>query len=300
MSPKSAIAAVLGVLVPIAVAHAQLPNTAFYGRAFQPNAFSFADRTGVEAGVVVTSDVVTLKGVGTRAVTATCSGCTLSRNGGTSWAASVTGFRSGDRLQLRATSSATNGGVTTATVRVGAIASAWTVTTVAITFRWSTGDWSACPLNTWARGSTSACSVSCGGGTQTLNYTCPSSTNTQTRTVVCLKSDGSQVSDASCAGAGTKPATSQGCSQTSCSGSNPTTTQSCNTHECDPCSGNNCDPSCKYSCDFGACPATPRSSVQWGPQTNSPFNAGNSSSGYSWAGSMYCWTTKPGCSRSCP
>ena len=67
----------------------------------------------------------------------------------------------------------------------------------------------------------------------------------------------------------------------------------------DPCRGVNCDPRCKYSCDFGVCPVSSGSSVTWGPQINTPFNGGNSSSGFSWGGSLWCWTTIMGCSGNC-
>ncbi|HEX8822883.1 MAG TPA: thrombospondin type-1 domain-containing protein [Archangium sp.] len=169
----------------------------------------------------------------------------------------------------------------------------------------------------WTNGSWGACSTACGTGTQT-------------RTVSCRRSDGVTMADSFCTG--TRPATSQSCTGDSCTtytwatGSWSSCSNDCGTGmqtrtvtcqriqdgatvDESNCTGAKaaasqscevCAAECKYSCDFGSCPAVTRSTVQWGPQSNSPFNAGTTGYYYYWAESAYCWTTKPGCSRTCP
>ena len=223
----------LSLFLTASVAYSQLPNPAFFGRSFLPSAFSFTNQTGVALNTVATSNSVTLTGSGMHAVTAACSGCTLERNGSGTWAASAGGFKKGDTIRIRLTSSGSNGTAVTASVTVGAvISSVWSVTTVAYTYSWYQSGWSACPLNNWAYSGAGSCSASCGGGTQWQYYSCPASYNTQTQTVYCQRSDSASVADSFCSGAGTKPSASQSCYQSSCSGGDPSYTQSCNTQSC--------------------------------------------------------------------
>lgn len=227
---------VLSAFWPVFSADAQLPNTAFFAKGFRPDAFSFTDQTGVALNTVTTSNSAALTGTGTRAVTAVCSGCTLERNGSGNWTASAGGFRKGDTIRIRLTSSGSNGTATTASVTVGAVTSAvWSVTTVAYTYSWYQGGWGACPLNSWTYSGTGGCSPSCGPGTQWVSYVCPASWNTQTQTVYCRRSDSAQVDDSYCSGAGPKPASSQSCYQTSCAGGDPSYSQSCNNGACVSC-----------------------------------------------------------------
>lgn len=107
-------------------------NTAFYSRAFAPIAFSFVDQSDVATNTVVTSNSVVLSGIGARAVSAVCTGCTLERNGSGVWSSSIDGFRNGDQIRIRLTSSASGGTTTNASVTVGATTSStWSVTTSA-------------------------------------------------------------------------------------------------------------------------------------------------------------------------
>lgn len=226
----------LSVLWPVFTADAQLPNAAFFAKGFKPDAFSFTDQTGVALNTVTTSNSVALTGIGTRAVTAACSGCTLERNASGAWAASVGGFRKGDTLRIRLTSSGSNGTAVTASVTVGMVTSSiWSVTTVAYTYSWYQGGWGACPLNSWSYAGTSGCTPSCGAGTQWVSYSCNAAWNTQSQTVYCRRSDAVQVGDAFCSGAGTKPDSSQSCYQTTCSGGDPSYSAGCNNGACVTC-----------------------------------------------------------------
>ena len=229
---------VLSVFWPVLSADAQLPNSAFFAKAFKPNAFSFTDQAGVALNTVATSNSVALSGTGTRAVTAACSGCTLEKNASGTWAASVGGFKKGDTIRIRLTSAGSSGTAVTASVTVGkTISSVWSVTTIAYTYNWYQSGWGACPLNSWTYSSTGGCSVSCGPGTQWVSYACNAAWNTQTQTVYCQRSDSAQVDDSFCSGSGAKPGSSQSCYQTSCSGGDPSYSQACNSGACVSCPG---------------------------------------------------------------
>ena len=226
------------VFWPALSADAQLPSAAFFAKDFKPNAFSFTDQTEVALNTVATSNSVTLTGTGTRAVTAACSGCTLEKNASGTWAASVGGFKKGDTIRIRLTSAGSSGTAVTASVTVGkTISSVWSVTTIAYTYSWYQSGWGACPLNSWTYSSTGGCSASCGPGTQWVSYACNAAWNTQTQTVYCRRSDSAQVDDSFCSGAGVKPAASQSCYQTSCSGGDPSYSQGCNNGACVSCPG---------------------------------------------------------------
>lgn len=228
---------VISLLLPAAPAGSLSFNTAFFGRTFTPAAFSFTDQTGVALNTLTTSNSVTLSGLGTRAATAVCTGCTLERNGSGTWAASIAGFRKGDTIRIRLTSSGSNGTAVTASVTVGAVTSSpWSVTTVSYTYSWYSGGWGACGLNSWTYSSTGGCSPSCGPGSQTVSYVCNAGWNTQSRTVYCQRSDSQQVDDSFCSGAGAKPGASQSCWQTSCAGGDPSYSQACNNGACVSCS----------------------------------------------------------------
>lgn len=254
---------------PVLAAEAFLPNTAFFGRLFRPAAFAFTDQTGVALNTTATSNSLTLAGTGTRAVTAICTGCTLERNASGTWAASVSGFKKGDTIRIRLTSSGSGGTAVTATVAVGAVTSSvWSVTTVAYTYGWYQSGWSACPLNSWTYSYTSGCSPSCGAGTQSVVYVCNPSWNTQTQTVYCQRNDLTQVDDSYCSAAGPKPATSQSCYQTSCSGGDPSYTQACSNGACVTCPSQSIT---TYVGTQGSCTNTlpaytgPSGTTVWGP-----------------------------------
>lgn len=91
-----------------------------------PNSFAFTDQTGVVANTPITSDAVVVDGFD-GPLTATCSGCQVSRNAG-SFAASVAGFNPGDEIRIRTTSGGP-GATVTASVTLGETTSAtWTLT----------------------------------------------------------------------------------------------------------------------------------------------------------------------------
>ncbi|MBJ7541970.1 DUF1566 domain-containing protein [Rhodomicrobium udaipurense] len=98
-----------------------------------PNAFSFADQTGVAVNSTISSNAVTLSGfVGSQ--TATCTNCTaIARNG--SWGGTtVAGFTAGDTIAIRVTSSPNNATAVTAVAHVGGKDSGtWMVTTASLT-----------------------------------------------------------------------------------------------------------------------------------------------------------------------
>jgi len=95
-----------------------------------PNAFSFTDVTNQNTLTTLTSNTATLTGTFS-GLTGTCgTGCTgVSRNGG-AFAASATGFGTGDTIAIRQVTSASGATATTASVTVGATTSGtWTATT---------------------------------------------------------------------------------------------------------------------------------------------------------------------------
>jgi len=95
-----------------------------------PNAFSFTDVTDQTTLTTITSNTATLTGTFS-GLTGTCgTGCTgVSRNGG-AFAASATGFGTGDTIAIRQITSASGATATTASVTVGGTTSGtWTATT---------------------------------------------------------------------------------------------------------------------------------------------------------------------------
>lgn len=95
-----------------------------------PNAFSFTDVTDQNTLTTITSNTATLTGTFS-GLTGTCgTGCTgVSRNGG-AFAASATGFGTGDTIAIRQITSASGATATTASVTVGGTTSGtWTATT---------------------------------------------------------------------------------------------------------------------------------------------------------------------------
>ncbi len=94
-----------------------------------PPAFSFINQTGVNLGVAITSNTVTLSGF-TGLVPAACVGClAIIRNGSVASANGVN-FLPGDTIALQMTSSAIPNTAATATVTVGSTTSSvWSVTT---------------------------------------------------------------------------------------------------------------------------------------------------------------------------
>lgn len=101
----------------------------------------------------------------------------------------------------------------------------------AYTYSWYQSGWGSCsPTTAWTYSTTTGCSATCGGGSQNVVYTCsPSGTHIQT--VECRRSDNTTVNDSYCASS-SKPATSESCATSSCTGSDQTHSQSCNNQIC--------------------------------------------------------------------
>lgn len=92
-----------------------------------PNAFSFTDKTGVAVSTLTSSNTVTITGInGSTPVSVSGSGSPQISIGGGAWVTSGN-INSGQTLQVRLTSSASNGTMLSATVNVGGVTDQWDV-----------------------------------------------------------------------------------------------------------------------------------------------------------------------------
>jgi chitinase len=94
-----------------------------------PTAFSFTDVTAQKASTVITSNTITVAGLGaSNSAAISITGGTYSKNGGayTSAAGRVV---NGDTVAIRVTSSAASVTATTATLTIGTVSDTWSVTT---------------------------------------------------------------------------------------------------------------------------------------------------------------------------
>lgn len=99
-----------------------------------PSAFAFTDVTGQQLAAVITSNALTISGIGPAPVSVSVSGAgspQISINGG-AWATSGS-ISSGQTLRVRLTSAATSNTARTATVTVGTASDTWSVTTATVT-----------------------------------------------------------------------------------------------------------------------------------------------------------------------
>jgi hypothetical protein len=113
-----------------------------------PGAFSFTDQTNVGLSTLVTSDVVTIIGLGCAAsVSVMGQGNPQIRVNGGSWTNGPTTISNGQTLEARLTSNAALGVTNTATVTVGSAADDWNVTTYACTKTVTSSDSSIVPAN---------------------------------------------------------------------------------------------------------------------------------------------------------
>lgn len=94
-----------------------------------PNAFSFTAQSGVALSTVTTSNTITVAGINTGAAI-TITGGTYSVNGG-AYTAGIGSVQNGDTVSVRQTSSGSYGTMTTATLIIGGVSGAFTVTTQA-------------------------------------------------------------------------------------------------------------------------------------------------------------------------
>lgn len=93
-----------------------------------PNAFIFADVTGANLSTLTTASTITISGINTSTpVSVSGTGATISINGG-AWVTSGT-ITNGQTLAVRLTSSASFSTAMSATVNVGGVTDAWSVTT---------------------------------------------------------------------------------------------------------------------------------------------------------------------------
>lgn len=99
-----------------------------------PNAFAFTDVTGQQLAAVITSNTLTITGIGPAPVSVSVTGAgspQISINGG-AWGTSGS-ISNGQTLAVRLTSAATSNTARTATVTVGTVSDTWSVTTATVT-----------------------------------------------------------------------------------------------------------------------------------------------------------------------
>lgn len=99
-----------------------------------PNTFAFTDVTGQQLAAVITSNALTISGIGPAPVSVSVSGAgspQVSINGG-AWGTSGT-ISNGQTLAVRLTSAGTSNTARTATITVGTVSDTWSVTTATVT-----------------------------------------------------------------------------------------------------------------------------------------------------------------------
>lgn len=99
-----------------------------------PNAFAFTDVTGQQLAAVITSNTLTITGIGPAPVSVSVTGAgspQISINGG-AWGTSGS-ISNGQTLAVRLTSAGTSNTARTATVTVGTVSDTWSVTTATVT-----------------------------------------------------------------------------------------------------------------------------------------------------------------------
>jgi hypothetical protein len=126
-----------------------------------PGAFSFTDRANVTLSTLVTSDVVTINGLGCAAsVSVTGQGNPQIRVDEHSWTDGTATISNGQTLEVRLTSNAALGVTNTATVTVGSASRDWNVTTFGCTKTVTSSDSSIVPADS----QTIAYNLTGGGG----------------------------------------------------------------------------------------------------------------------------------------
>jgi hypothetical protein len=99
-----------------------------------PNAFAFTDVTGQRLAAVITSNTLTITGIGPAPVSVSVTGAgspQISINGG-AWATNGS-ISNGQTLAIRLTSASTSNTARSATVTVGTVSDTWSVTTATVT-----------------------------------------------------------------------------------------------------------------------------------------------------------------------